>query len=478
MSLRMKFVLPINVVLVLALVGSLAWQWLRLEESGLAVLRARLGEEARFVRAAYRQFGPSPRFDGFLAEFCHATDALASPEHQVAVVGRSGEVIASAAEHARRPMDPVRLAGLGEGFQLRSDGGETFLIRVVEDGTVSVVVAESLRAVRARVRETLRDQAAWFLGSGVLLIGVVNLIMSRAVLRPIRHLYRAASRMGQGQLGVQVEAPGRDELSALGRQFNAMSRSIALQVEAERRELETASRVQAHLLPSPHLHYDGLEFVGRCLQAGPVGGDLYDVQPLTGDRVGLLVADLSGHNVAAALHTAMVRAILWREAEGAATPGEALARLNGLLCRNLPEEHFATAFFAWFDPRHGRLRYANAGHPPAFLRTPGGSIRELEATGPLLGIIDGAAYGDGDIEFEPGTLLLAYTDGVIEAQGEDGVLFGEGRVRSHFAACRSPDLSWTADDLLSRVSGHRGHQAQQDDLTILLAKICNGSTSS
>ena len=144
------------------------------------------------------------------------------------------------------------------------------------------------------------------------------------------------------------------------------------------------------------------------------------MQPLSGDRVGILVADLSGHNVAAALHTAMVRAILWREAEGAATPGEALARLNELLCRNLPEEHFATAFFAWFDLRHGRLHYANAGHPPAYLRTPSGTVRELGATGPLLGILPEAADGSVTLEVEPGTSLLAYTDGLVEATDPEG----------------------------------------------------------
>lgn len=90
MSLRSKFALPINLILVLALVGSLAWQWWRLEEAGQAVVRARLGEEAQFIRAAYRQFGPTDRLDHFLAEFCHAADPFASPEHQVAVLDDPG----------------------------------------------------------------------------------------------------------------------------------------------------------------------------------------------------------------------------------------------------------------------------------------------------------------------------------------------------------------------------------------------------
>ena len=107
MTLRYKFVLPINLILVVVLAASLAWEWRRQETTGLALLGARLDEEARFVEAAYRSFGMSPRFEAFLRTFCHASDAAASPEHQVALVDEAGRVLASAAEHARRPMDPA-----------------------------------------------------------------------------------------------------------------------------------------------------------------------------------------------------------------------------------------------------------------------------------------------------------------------------------------------------------------------------------
>ena len=128
MTLRYKFVLPINVILVAVLAASLAGEWRRQEATGQERLRARVDEEARFVRAAYRAFGLTDRFSSFLRGFCHAFNAEVSPEHQVALVDASGHVIAHAAEHAHHPMKPARLAQLGEGFWTTENAGESFLV--------------------------------------------------------------------------------------------------------------------------------------------------------------------------------------------------------------------------------------------------------------------------------------------------------------------------------------------------------------
>ncbi len=471
MTLRYKFVLPINLILVLVLGASLAWEWRRQEATGMSLLRARLDEEARFVHAAHGAFGATPRFGVFLKGFCHGIDPAASPEHQVALVDGAGRVVAAAAEHARRPMDPGRLAALGDGFWARAGDGEAFLVRVSTDGGRRVVVAESTRAIHDRVWANLRSQVLWFAGAGVLLIGAVNLIMRRAVLRPIRRIGRAVGQLERGRLGVEVASPNGDELGALARQFNAMSRTLADQAEAARRAMETARRVQAHLLPPQDLRLGCLEVAGRCLPAGPVGGDLYDVRLLPGGRVGVLVVDMSGHNVAAALHTAMVREIVWREAEQAEGPGEVLARLNERLCRETPEEHFATAYFGWFDPTVQRLYYANAGHPPAYLRSVGGTLRELEPNGPLLGILPDASYPTDAVEVEPDSLLLVYSDGLTEAWNPRGELWGTGELIDGFGSAGPPDPSRVVARILERHAAFRLGESQGDDMTIVVCRF-------
>jgi sigma-B regulation protein RsbU (phosphoserine phosphatase) len=332
-----------------------------------------------------------------------------------------------------------------------------------------VVVAESTDAVRQRVRATLWSHALWYLGLGGMLLVAVNVVMRRAVLRPIRRLGRAVSQMERGRLGVQVDLPDGDELGSLARRFNAMSRALAEHAEADRRQMETARRVQAHQLPPPHVKLGCLEVAGRCLPAGPVGGDLFDIQPLAGGRIGVLVADLSGHDVAAALHTALVRSIVWREAERSSSPGEVLARLNAELLRDLPEEHFATAFFGWFDPLLGRFDYANAGHPPARLRAPEGRMLELGPTSPLLGILPDISEVGVSVAVEPGARLLVFTDGLTELMDPGGAQWGDAEAIGLLeAAIVEPPLQ-LLEYVLDRATGFRRGGPQGDDLTIVVA---------
>lgn len=470
MSLKRKFVVPINLILVGVLAASLAWEWRRQRATGMDLLRARLDEEARFVRAAYHAFGLTPRFDGFLRGFCLASDPGASPEHQVALVDDDGRVIEHAAARARHPLDPARLAALGDGFWWSEAGDDGFLVRVVADGGLRVVVAESTAGVRGRVRANLWSHAAWYLGLGGLLLLTVNGVMRRAVLRPIRKLGRAVTQMERGRLGVRVELPEDDELGGLAGRFNAMSGALAAHAAANRREMETARRVQSHLLPPPVLRLGCLEVAGRVEQAGPVGGDLLDVIPLPGDRVGVLVADLTGHNVAAALHTAMVRAIVRRESEQAATPGEVLARLNEQLVRDLPDERFATAFLAWFDPHAGRLDYANAGHPPAILRQPDGRVIELGPTCPLLGVLPELPAAGASVDLEPGALLLAFSDGLAELRSPDGALRGDVEAVSPLRTAGDEPPARLLELVRERATRLLDGRPPADDLTVAVAR--------
>jgi serine phosphatase RsbU (regulator of sigma subunit) len=237
-----------------------------------------------------------------------------------------------------------------------------------------------------------------------------------------------------------------------------------------KRELEAAHRVQSHLLPPPHFHLGCVEVAGRCLQKGPVGGDVLDVRLLAGDRVAILVADLSGHDIAAALHTAILRAIVWREAEQAKTPGEVLARLNERLCQDLPGGHFASAFLGWFDPHANRLHYANAGHPSAFLHRSTGCLHELKSTGPVLGIIPDLSDFDASVEVVPGSWLLVVTDGLTETGAPGGKLLGTDELVNLLVVAGASEPSRVVEGILARAAEFRQGEPQQDDMTILLVR--------
>jgi serine phosphatase RsbU (regulator of sigma subunit) len=470
-TLRSKFVIPVNLILVAVLAGSLAWEWWRLERGEFAVLGTRLNEEARFVHAAARTFGVSCRFGEFLREFCHATDVAASPGHQVTVVGPDGEVVATAAAHVPNPIDPKGLASLPEGPSLRRRGEESYLIRASSEGGRRVVVAESTRLARERICRALAVHTAWILGLGVVLLVAINAVMRRVVLRPVGRLHRAALRLERGELGTQVDWSGDDELCALAERFNAMSLALAGQAEESRRELEAARRVQSHSLPPPRLVLGGVRVAGRCIQRGAVGGDIFDVQPLPGNRVAVLVSDLSGHDVSAALSTAMLRSIVWREAEQGASPGEVLARLNEQLCRDLPDERFATGVLAWLEPATRRLHYANAGHPSSYVETTSGDWQEIESGGPVLGLIPGAEYPTVVLDLAPGSRLFACTDGVTETRDARGQLWGTDELVEILGSTGSEDPDQVVERILARLAEFRGHTPQGDDLTLMLAEL-------
>jgi serine phosphatase RsbU (regulator of sigma subunit) len=479
MSLRFKFVVPLNVILLAVLAASLGWEWRRLEQAEATLLRTRLSEEARFVLAASRTFGVTPAFSAFLARFCRATDALASPEHQVALLDRrTGRLLGQAAEHAHHRMDLGRLASPGEGFATHRERGESYLVRTADEGDRRVVIAESTRMLQRRVRAALWDHAAWIVGLGLLLLAAINLVMRRAVLRPVRRLYRAARQLEEGRLGVQVDWSGRDELGALSARFNAMSRALAQQAEAARRELEAAERVQSHLLPPAELSVGDLVIAGQCRQKGPVGGDIYDVRLLPDGRVSLLIADLSGHNVAAALHTALVRGLVGRESEWAGSPAEVLNHLNRRLFHDLPEDHFASALLAWFDPETGRLVYANAGHPAGLLRHADGRVEEFAATGPPLGILPDEHIGERSLGLEPGAVALLYTDGLTEARNPQGALWGTGRLRDWLGLESVTRPGASLERLLTVNEAFREGAACEDDRTVVLVQLAPARAAS
>ena len=377
MSLKRKFVVPINLILVGVLAASLAWEWRRQrgDRDGSAARPARRGGPLR-PGGVSRLRPHAPLRRDFCGASAIASDPGASPEHQVALVDDDGRVIA--ARRGPRPAS-ARPGRPGRARRRLLATGRP-AVRSSWSGWRPTAAAgwwspSRPPASAAGSAPTSGAMPPGTSGSAASCCSTVNGVMRRAVLRPIRRLGRAVTQMERGRLGVQVELPEDDELGTLAGRFNAMSGALA---GARRGQpprdgdgppgpvAPAAAAAAAARLPGGR----------RPVSSRPARRrrPARRACPLPGDRVGVLVADLSGHNVAAALHTAMVRAIVRREAEQAASPGEVLARLNDQLVRDLPDEHFATAFLGWFDPHAGRLDYANAGHPPAALREPDGRV--------------------------------------------------------------------------------------------------------
>ena len=257
------------------------------------------------------------------------------------------------------------------------------------------------------------------------------------------------------------------------RAIEAHRRAYAEHLEAKRRaeqELEFAKQVQSRLFPQEKPELPTLDYAGVCIQARTVGGDYYDFLELSEDRLALVVGDISGKGMAAALLMANLQANLRSQHlfAGGRTH-QMLDSVNRLLFRNSDPASYATLFFAEFDVDAACLHYANCGHVPAMLLRANGDLERLEPTCTVLGLFANWDCVMAETCLEDGDVLLLCTDGVTEAANEAGEDFGEAGL---IDALRR-NVSMPADELAQtivrdvvRFSG----SVQQDDITLIVAK--------
>ena len=235
-------------------------------------------------------------------------------------------------------------------------------------------------------------------------------------------------------------------------------------------ELETARRIQASILPRGVPRLGGLRVAARYQPMEAVAGDFWDFLAADG-RVGLLVADVSGHGVPAALVASMVKVAFEAQRGRAAEPAEVVAAMNVLLCRVVAGP-FVTAVYASVSPTEGQLRFAGAGHPPALLWRAGARrVERLNENGLVMGFDEGARYVTGEVAVAPGDRLLLFTDGLIEAANARDEFFGLERLEQSLVAGASLEAETLADRLLADLERHRGVEGFEDDLTLLVADV-------
>ncbi|HEY6009814.1 MAG TPA: SpoIIE family protein phosphatase [Geobacteraceae bacterium] len=239
------------------------------------------------------------------------------------------------------------------------------------------------------------------------------------------------------------------------------------------RDMELARQIQLSLLPTAPPEILGVTLAGCCVPAAHVGGDYYDYYPRGTDVVDLVVADVSGHSVGAALMTAEARSALRAQFATGAGAGEVLTALNRILLEDLSRaELFITLFCARYDARSRTLTYANAGHvPPLLFRAADPSCRRLDAEGMILGVREDVVYEEKELLMQPGDLLLLYTDGVTEARNEGAELYGHARLCDILGACQGKPPQAIVDAVLGEIASFTGAAATEDDVTMIVMKV-------
>lgn len=248
------------------------------------------------------------------------------------------------------------------------------------------------------------------------------------------------------------------------------------------RELELARRVQADLLPSAETISPYVDFSAECISAWQVGGDFCDVFHVAEERTALVLGDVSGKGISAALLMALVHGAIHSVSWTRSTQDHvnSTRRLNSLLCKKTASERFTSLFWGCFDPQHSTLQYINAGHlPPLLLRMVDNhlQIERLEAGGPVLGLLPDANYQQGEQFVAPGDVLVAFSDGVVEATNTAGVDFGEERLIATLRECWNLSAADIRQTIHKSLKAFTDSAPVADDQTLIVVRFKHSASA-
>lgn len=346
----------------------------------------------------------------------------------------------------------------------------------------------------------------------IALAAIISAIfLTRSITGAVHYLYQGTQKVEAGDFEHEIKIAGKDQLASLSGAFNQMTRSIRdlLRVSAEKQrldqEMKIAAQVQSRLFPRSTPQTVALDFAhGVCIPARSVSGDYYDFLDVAPGVIGVVVADVCGKGVSAALMMANLQANLRGQVQvyhdaynlnlavqGESFAGEQMAmaraaelqthpvrrivkRVNQHVTESVMDSSFITFFYAEFDERKHALRYVNAGHnPPLLLRARSGynEIERLDQGGTVLGLFCDAEFEDAELKLESGDVLVAFTDGLIEARNPEGEEFGEERLIQCLTKVATLNAATIEEEILRAIKEWTHEAEQEDDLTLVIFKV-------
>lgn len=313
-------------------------------------------------------------------------------------------------------------------------------------------------------------------------VACIVLIIARMITGPIRTLTQGTEIIGGGNLDFRVEVRSGDELEVLAGAINQMASDlkeyteelIYTSAEKERiaKELEIARGIQQSFLPEFPPQIEGFDLAALNLPAREVGGDFYDFIPLSGGRWGLVIADVSGKGVPAALFMGLSRTLVRANAVAISSVKETIHRANDLIAENDRSSMFVTLFYGVLDPMKKTLTYVSAGHNwPFMLKSGSVDTILLKAEGVALGVMPKIALEEQEISLDSGDIVVLYTDGVTEAINRHEVEFGVERLTALSLEVSHLPASEIITRIKDEVTRYSDDQPQFDDLTLMVLKV-------
>lgn len=377
------------------------------------------------------------------------------------------------------------------------------MVTVIELNDTSIVepienLQENIDQITRQTMQDMNGKIMMIVAIFVAIVLAVTLLViflsyqfSNRLARPLLALTKGAKRVSNGELDFQIKVESDDETAELGEAFNHMTSSLKeyianpSRVTAEKErigaELRIATQIQASMLPCifpPFPERDEFDIYASMTPAKEVGGDFYDFFMIDDDHMAIVIADVSGKGIPAALFMVIAKTQLKNQAQMGASPKEILEIVNNQLCENNEAEMFVTAWLGIYEISTGKLTAANAGHEyPAIKRADGQFELFRDKHGFVLAGMENVRYREYQLQLYAGDMLFVYTDGVTEATDGNNKLYGAERMLRALNSLPHPK----PEQLLHQVKGDIdlfvGDAAQFDDITMLCLK-CNKSKPS
>ena len=364
----------------------------------------------------------------------------------------------------------------------RSDAGDWVVAERPDPETgIVIAVARPIGPALTEIRATAARNLALGLGLGVFaLVGILPL--SRRMTRHLTSLTHGAEALAGGNLDVQVPVPHGREFRRLAETFNRLARDLRrnqerlIEQERLRKELEIGRRIQVELLPRGPLVSSFAESCGVSIPAREVGGDFFNYFPLSEREIAILIGDVSGKGVGAALLMASVQATIRARLSLERNLASLVDALDHEMGNDEPLAPYYTLFLGILEGPTGRLRYVNAGHNTQFVLRRDGA-EWLASTGRPPGLYPGGGFEERVTELRSGDSLFLFTDGLVEAEDESGEPFGMSRLEALLAVHRAQGLEQLLGSVGAAVRSHRGPLEAADDATMVALRYSSGGTA-
>jgi len=333
----------------------------------------------------------------------------------------------------------------------------------------------------------------------IITIIIVYIAISRQIIHPIIQLNRTVGRFADKDFDARIEINSDDEIGSLSANFNNMAETIQEYSESMeelvakrteelkeandelleanqqmKKELKMAQKIQQAIIPKTFPDIQEFCFSGMYIPMESLGGDYYDVIKISENKIGMLIVDVCGHGVPAALITTMAKVSFSSNAKSDRKTGEIVKIVNDELFNIIGNMEYLTAFFCIIDTEKGIIEYTNAGHPSTMIIKKNGGMIELNQNSPVIGFLNNVKFETNVEKIDDGDRIVLYTDGVTEAKNETGDLYDFERFRDILLANINLSNKELIETISKEINSFTGNTEISDDVTILIGDFSKG----